>query len=1318
MARRRTSTIAFDAIAIEGALIAPDMFSQVAAIDAGEQQDIDYETPPGLKLRDEIGRYFRIGEALWATFDRLQEKDAGGAVTVNFVTQLLTRVFGFVTLAPAEAMTIGGRPFPVRHAALDGRVPLVIAASPDGIDRSLPQFGDGVHRRSATLLLQESLNASDSALYGLVSDGRTLRLMRANTAMTRPAWIEADLSRIFGQHLFADFSALWLLIHQSRFGKAGSPPSDCALERWRDKGREQGVKARERLRDGVEQALKILGEGFLQHRDNAALVQALETGALDEHGYFQELLRIVYRFIFLFTAEDRGLLRPKEQDEAPEAKLYAEGYSLARLRTKAVRSLARDRHHDFWEGARIVFRGLARGEKRLALPALGGLFAPDRTPHLDQARIENGHLLAAVEHLAWMRQDGARMRVNWRDMETQELGSVYESLLELTPRASASERTFAFAEGAETAGNARKTSGSYYTPDPLVQLLLDSAIDPVVEETIAKNPGREVDALLELDILDPACGSGHFLLAAARRLAARIAQLRSPGSPSAEDYRHALREVARHCLYGVDRNPMAVELCKVALWIETVEPGKPLSFLDNRIRQGDSLIGIFDLKMLAGGIPDEAYKVLTCDDKAVASHYRKLNKAQRDGKKDQHRFTFAGAPNDLADAFVAVDAMPEDDVDEVAAKAVADAAARGKTGWWQLKTACDLFVTAFFVSKTGKLPDRSQGIRGDTDQRIPTTDVVWRAAQAEVPDHQLVARAVDVAGQASAFHWPLEFPDVMRKGGFDAVVGNPPWERIKLQEQEFFASRAPEIALAANKAARDRLIAKLADAPEDSAERRLHDGFLLAKRNADAASLFARESGRYPCTGTGDVNTYALFAELFAQAALSRAGMIVPTGIATDATTATFFAQLALTKRIAQLLDFENREHIFPAVYYRVKFCLLTLARRVEQTSFAFFLTKPSQATEAERRFVLSADQIACFNPNTKTAPIFRSRADAELNAKIYARVPVLINETNGASTNPWQIDFSRLFDMANDSALFRTSAQILAAGGVRDGIGWRVRSEKSGGTTTHYVPLYEAKMISAYDHRSGSYGERGDARGFRVLPDTTANQYAEIGFEPEPFYFVPLSEVVDRLPKAWNRLWLLAFKDVTAVTNERTAIFAAIPRVGVGHSAPLMFPMVEPPHVAALLACLNSLVLDYCARTKVGGVHLTYSYLKQFPILPPSAFAASDLAFVVPRVLELSYTSSSMHAFANDLGFNGLPFRWNEERRAWLRAELDAYYARLYGLTRADLLYILDPGSARGDNYPSETFRALKDSETRRFGEYRTARLVMQAWDELAAKG
>ena len=292
---------------------------------------------------------------------------------------------------------------------------------------------------------------------------------------------------------------------------------------------------------------------------------------------------------------------------------------------------------------------------------------------------------------------------------------------------------------------------------------------------------------------------------------------------------------------------------------------------------------------------------------------------------------------------------------------------------------------------------------------VPTTEHVWRALDSSETNGS-IDDVIGAAHHARAFHWPLEFPDVMAKGGFDVVLGNPPWERIKLQEQEFFATRSPEIAGARNKAARSRLIAELSHAPPDSPKRQVYEDFIAAKRNAEALSLFVRlaedDGGRFPLTGKGDVNTYALFAEIFSRLALRCAGMIVPTGIATDATTASFFAALVGNRRLAKLVDFENRAGLFPAIDSRIKFSLLTLSRDAPTARFAFFITDPAQLADPERNFTLSPEQIAAINPNTRTAPVFRSRADAELTAKIYSRVPVLVDEGKGEAGNPWGVRF------------------------------------------------------------------------------------------------------------------------------------------------------------------------------------------------------------------------------------------------------------------------------------------------------------------------
>src|SRR5262249_2990170 len=308
-------------------------------------------------------------------------------------------------------------------------------------------------RRSAASALQEWLNAADSVLWGLASNGTRLQLARDNASLTRPAYIEADLGRIFEADLFADFAALWLLVHASRFGAAGTSPAECALERWGESGLKEGVAAPGKLRHGVEAALISLGNGFLSHGENGALREKLQKGTLPLSDFFGQLLRLVYRLIFLFAAEDRNLLHPPDATSGAR-KLYAEGYSLALLRERAVRRAAWDRHQDRWEGLLIVFRALARGERMLGLPALGGLFAAEAIPDLDQARLASRELMEAIFRLAWLREASGLVPVNWRDLETEELGSVYESLLELTPLLVDDGRGFAFAEAGEAKGHA------------------------------------------------------------------------------------------------------------------------------------------------------------------------------------------------------------------------------------------------------------------------------------------------------------------------------------------------------------------------------------------------------------------------------------------------------------------------------------------------------------------------------------------------------------------------------------------------------------------------------------------------------------------------------------------------------------------------------------------------------------------------------------------------------------------------------------------------------------------------------------------------
>ncbi|MEN9763145.1 MAG: hypothetical protein RI906_2971 [Pseudomonadota bacterium] len=1303
-----------DALRIEGSLLPAEFIQKLLELKADRQSAADYGIPPGLNLKDEIGRCWRIASALWADFKIRRDKPGSKPDEValkNWLIPLFTRVLGFDGWIATSGETIDERRFPLTHKL--GATPLLLLSHTIDLDKSDSRFAPEGRRRSPHATVQELLNASNEAFWGIVANSYTLRILRDNPSLTRPAYIEADLSRIFEEERYADFVTVWLLVHGSRFGNGTDSHHDNApiLEVWHGQVQETGERALEKLRDGVTETLRQLGNGFLSHPANTGLRDALHNDTLKTDDYFKQLLRLVYRLILLYTAEDRGLLHAPEAP--PEQRdLYDKGYSANLLRERALKGRA-DRHSDLWQGLLVTLRGLANGAEPLGLPALGGLFAADKCPDLDAAELPNKALLTAVRALCFFRSGAVLARINYRDMDTEELGSVYESLLELQPiiNVDANPWRFGFigdeAEG-EARGSARKLTGSYYTPDELVQELIKSALEPKIAEALRATDPRA--ALLALKVIDPASGSGHFLLAAARRIAAEVARLDAESDiPEAQAFRHALREVVARCIYGVDFNPLAVELCKTALWLETLEPGKPLGFLDHHVRHGNSLVGILDPSIMKDGIPDKAYTALSGDDKTTCTALKRSNRSQAGGR--QAELFRSEVAQQLASTLAALDSMPEDTVEAIAAKRAAFAQAEDDQQLSSERLRCDLFCAAFFAPKSAV-----------NAQKVPLSGDLVRATEGQPMRPGVAELTSELADEYHFFHWRLAFPEVFAQGGFDVVLANPPWERIKLQEQEFFGPRSPEIANAANAAARSRLIEALNAANAGQADKRLYRDFIVAKRGAEGTSLFAHESERFPLTGVGDINLYALFAETIAQLTglitvsasnlslgkgfTGRAGFIVPTGIATDDSTKAFFDAIASGGRIASLYDFENREKLFPAVDSRMKFCALTLGRE-EAARFVFFATRTSHLRDERRAFTLTGTDISLLNPNTRTCPVFRSQADAELTKKIYRRVPVLIDERKGVEGNPWGISFVRMVDMTNDSGWFRTVSQLTDEGAQRDRSNW-IGPDKS-----VWVPLYEAKMVHQFDHRWATYEDNGAES--RDMTDAEKRDPASIA---QPRYWIKESDKASVLEGRQARQWLMGWRDITNATNERTVIAAVIPNLAVGNNMPIWFVDVArtPQQSAALLSNFSSIPLDFYARHKVGGTHLNYFIFKQLPLLSPNSYTQSNLDFIVPRVLELTYTAHDLAPFARDLGHSGPPFPWNPERRALLRAELDAYYAILYGLTRDELRYILDPADVYGDDYPTETFRGLKNNEIRQFGEYRTRRLVLEAWDRLTS--
>jgi len=1313
----RRAILNLPTLKLEGNLFLPDQLEKAAQGRAQDQTEADFGVPKGVKLKDEYSRAFQIACAQWQHFAAQHGRSDVDALrlTQGFVTELLRDALGYLPIQPATAVPAQGLSYPISFIA--GTLPVLVAPFDLGLDDADPRFavfGSGSRKKSAFQAMQELLNASPEHTWGLICNGKQLRLLRDAASLTRPAYLEVDVADLLGSNRYAEFANVWRLLHASRAPQLAT--QTCVWERWREAGQAEGTRVREGLRKGVEQALLTLGEGFLQHPANDALRTALHEGRLSRDAYFQQLLRLIYRLIFVFTVEERGVLHTLDDgsDAIAARRKYAEGYALARLRDLCLKRRARTRHDDHWQAIRVVFKGLADGQPRLALPALGGLFAPDQCAQLGTASLTNAHLLAAIAHLRWavitQGKASSLTPVDYRNMGPEELGSVYESLLELVPTIDLPARRFGFVgitEEGSTAGNARKTSGSYYTPDSLVQELIKSALDPVIEQRLAERPEQPIEALLSLRVIDPACGSGHFLLAAARRLAEKLAQLRSlqggqDGAVKPQDYRHALRDVVARCIYGVDRNPMAIELARTALWLEGFEEGRPLSFLDHHLQVGDALLGLTDLKALELGIAKDAFKPLSGDDKEVCKQLAKANAAALKDlakKREAHAFGQMDVASQSGSGLTelqALEALPEDSTAQIAAKAEAYGAYLRQARTGRLARAAHLLLGAYLLPK-----------RADTAARIPTTATLYLTLQgmALPVDQQGALTAAQAAcDEARVLHWPLAFPQVFAQGGFDCVLGNPPWERIKLQEEEFFATRHADVAQAKNKAERAQRIQWLSEGKlaqhlfplhehpphECEAEQRLYGEFISARRTAEAASLYAHvkgeDGGRYPLTGRGDLNTYALFSESISQIthAAGRAGFIVPTGIATDDGTKAYFGHLAQQGRLVSLLGFWEIRRLFPGTDSRDAFCLLTIGK-ASKADFIFHAKELVDLGDERRLFSLTPAEFRLINPNTLTCPVFRSKHDAELTKKIYRTAPVLIDEER-PDGNPWGIHFSVMLHMSGDSHLF---ADAPAAG---------------------LLPLYEAKLTHQFDHRWATYDAAGNSR------DMTDAEKADPSCATVPRYWVSQAEVDERLQdKGWTRNWLVGWRDICRATDERTLIACVLPRAGVGHTVPLFMTTHAPKLVAALLANFSALVMDFCARVKVGGAHMTYGYLKQLPVLPPSRYSEADLAFILPRVLELTYTAHDLQAWAQDLGFEGAPFTFDPDRRAEIRGELDAYYARLYGLNEEKLRYILDPADVMGEDYPSETFRVLKNRELKEFDYYRTQTLVMREFNRMA---
>jgi hypothetical protein len=759
----------FPSIRIEGAILSPDILDRIE--DLPGQKPADFDLDSSIKVKDEIVRAWADAQDYWRIFQRKLEtlksdSPATSETRQQWVVPLLA-LLGYQIEYQARGTEVNGKLYTISHRATNrAQAPVQIVGyrEPAGLDR---KPANAAVRMSAHAVVQEFINLNEQ-LYGVVTNGRVLRLLRNSSRLIKLSYLEFDLDRIFTDGLFSDFAILYRLLHATRLPLTNESAAESWIERYHQDSLESGARIREGLSRAVESAIRDFANGFLKHSANTALREAVAGNSLAAADYYKNLLRLIYRLLFLMVIEERDLVFTLSVEKA-RRDIYRNYYSVHRLRLLSEhRHLADHRRHDLWLSLLSTFRLFEAdgpGDKLGVAPLAGDLFGDQAIPHLAGCSLGNDVLLGCLRVLNVYEhpENHQLIRVNYAALNVEEFGSVYEGLLEYKPafHVHGNDIDFAFDQGDE-----RAATGSHYTPDDLVQPLIKHSLDYLIVERL-KTPHPE-RALLDLRVADIACGSGHILLAAARRIATELAVVRTgEEQPSPPAYRAAVRDVIRTCIYGVDLNPLAVELCKVALWLEAHNPGQPLNFLDHHIKCGNAIVGFVRQEELDKGVPTDAFVTMPQDDKGLVANWRKANKQDR---ADIRQLRLAPAIQqrlqDRLTEWNDLTALPESSPAEIEAKKARFIRFTESVETDRLENIAAIPIAQFYIPKTPA-----------NDPRL-MTDAHFRRFWMDglIPMGEPNAMAIATAREKRFFHWFLEFPDIIARGGFDCILGNPPYK--------------------------------------------------------------------------------------------------------------------------------------------------------------------------------------------------------------------------------------------------------------------------------------------------------------------------------------------------------------------------------------------------------------------------------------------------------------------------------------------------------------------------------------------------------------
>lgn len=1128
-------------------------------------------------------------------------------------------------------------------------------------------------------MLQQFLNTSQHS-WAILINGRKIRILRDFFHSITKGFIEFDIEGIFETANTEQFRILYRMMHSSRFigqyekQKKEEEPQICLLEKFHALSRETGVKVGDNLRKQVRIAIETLGNGFAEN------INPDDFDDAKEKKFYSETLNIIYRLLFLLFAEQKGWLPVKNN-------IYARTYSINALRERAERAdYLHDNNKDLWEGLKVTFRLVTKGytfPNGESINAFGGqLFSDERIFHI-KSPLKNKHLLKAINALCFFEDKKAKLlktKINYATLAIDELGSVYESLLDYEPRL-LKENTEINGRNCKRGefvlddrSTERKTTGSYYTDSRLVAQLIDSALVPVIENALKdKNTDEEKrTALLELKVADIACGSGAFLIAALEKMGEYLSLIgKEEGEkPTEQELRHAKREVLQNCIYGVDLNPMALELAKFSLWITASMPNFPLSFLDHKLKSGNSLVGATP-ELIKKGIPVEAFNPVTLDDKVICTQLKAIVKKELEqAEKEVHesnQLQFAYRDNRLKEQFEEkrkkiMDSLQEDinEVSDIEVEYGKLVRAEHEFKEWLLS---DFWTAAFFIKKDNH----------DLKQ-YPTNKVLKAIEENEQVDEELVQTVKNLANQYRFFHWHLEYPEVFEKGGFDCILGNPPWEKLQAEEVKFFSTRDTVISTQESTKKRKQLIDRL-----QLTNPHLFIEWESYKDSIERTAKYIINSSQYKNSGKGNINFYKIFADKAIKSISKKGycGLIVQSGLFTDDLSKEFFQELMLNMNIVSVYDFDNVNRLFP-IHRQMRFSLITLSKeKNEKTKFRFYLTKIEDINSGINPIEISIKDISLINPNTLNCPMVKDNFTFKLLQKLYKIGQPINSPKSEYKYRLW----GEMYNMSR-GAIFR----------------WDNLNEKM-----NYVPLYESKYFNQFDHRFAGFNNvdtEDRLKGNTV--QLTSNFKANFG-EPDFRYFV-LSEEVNqkKIKYSLNTNWYVGIRSVTSATNSRTVISTILPPMGVANSVNLLLVDNSEEALSAVFS-LNSFVTDFIASTKVGNQNLNIYIIEQIPIIPKSIYKKFDSKLhISDKLLRLIYTSDSLRNFAIDLGYDGEPFSWDDEERFQLKCEMDAIYGHLYGLTRGEFDYIL------------ETFPIVKRKDMEKYGTYRTKDTILKLFDEM----